>query len=524
MPISAVGSRLLKHVELPLIRYDIPPWIPPSSSPPLLEVEPSIFRASAMRYRIILPTSPIGPDDLVSILLSIQPNDPAVSIRSATLVVDRRIQLSRTMPSNSYPLLPTPPYTPWHQNLSLSSLNSSTPPSSISSLNGSTCTLSPQDPSPSRATSSMSLYSSSTLCADSPTTTLLRESSLSSLTDSSLSSLVVPTEVPPRIISNSVVEVDPSGQFVRDKNGFWNNDFTFQWPTAKSYSRWAMGETLQTELASVRFFVRVKVCSSFPFPGSLKFIFCQLVISCPSGSESFDLAEQELIVVLSNDADRQVALSKFSKKSPRSRSKSARRIKRDQNQLPSPSLSPCLQKSARNGKQGLKTSTSTSTSLPTTSKGKSSLRRPHTSAGPSNVTSVDGQSSACARIPDHRSEEGHSSRSVQAPGPKHNLALAARIQVDRVSAVGTDDSSHPSNSGSFLLPSKIFRVTKTSSAGQRSVESLDDDERKYIGTATDQLQVRAWEKELERIENESRRVSENMRGSLVKRRRVKAAG
>jgi hypothetical protein len=40
---------------------------------------------------------------------------------------------------------------------------------------------------------------------------------------------------------------------------------TVQWPAAKSHSRWAVGETLQSDLASVHYFVRIKVCSMFGF-------------------------------------------------------------------------------------------------------------------------------------------------------------------------------------------------------------------------------------------------------------------
>jgi hypothetical protein len=39
----------------------------------------------------------------------------------------------------------------------------------------------------------------------------------------------------------------------------WSKTLTLQWPAAKTHSRWTIGETITSELASVKFFVRAKV-------------------------------------------------------------------------------------------------------------------------------------------------------------------------------------------------------------------------------------------------------------------------
>jgi hypothetical protein len=66
-----------------------------------------------------------------------------------------------------------------------------------------------------------------------------------------------------KLVINTLAEAESSGHFTPDVNGIWNKTMTLQWPAAKSQSRWAVGETMQSEIVSVRYFVRVKVCSIF---------------------------------------------------------------------------------------------------------------------------------------------------------------------------------------------------------------------------------------------------------------------
>lgn len=226
----------------------------PSSPISYLSSQTTKPRAPTVRYRLSVPTTSVGPQDLVSIPISLQPIDPRVSIRSANLIIERRIQLHETVanPSPTLPITITP-----------SSSSSSTPshpkshsaPSSYSSTHENvyhTITnsnhLSPYSSPPSTDPSP----STSTVWNDEATRPLLPHS------PSGLSSFPA-THIPLKTITQSIVGVESSGNFAGDENGVWTKTLTLQWPTAKSHTRWAMGETMQTELASVKFIVRVKV-------------------------------------------------------------------------------------------------------------------------------------------------------------------------------------------------------------------------------------------------------------------------
>ncbi|KJA20222.1 hypothetical protein HYPSUDRAFT_111166, partial [Hypholoma sublateritium FD-334 SS-4] len=89
-PIVGVGARQVRHFELPLVRYDLPP---PRPLAPPQQHETAKPRAPRIRYSIHPPTGPIGPQDLVSIPIHLQPLDHAVSVRSASVIVERRIVL-----------------------------------------------------------------------------------------------------------------------------------------------------------------------------------------------------------------------------------------------------------------------------------------------------------------------------------------------------------------------------------------------------------------------------------------------
>lgn len=97
-----VGNRLVRYFDLPLIRYDSPS--PPSiSPPPPLPTDPLALktnkpRAPVIRYNIAVPSTPVGPNDLVCTSLYLQPLDPNVAIRSASLIVERRIDLRACVP------------------------------------------------------------------------------------------------------------------------------------------------------------------------------------------------------------------------------------------------------------------------------------------------------------------------------------------------------------------------------------------------------------------------------------------
>jgi hypothetical protein len=283
--ITGVGSRQVKHFQLPLVRYDLPEQIPISPSPePLLSHTTSKPRMPRLRYSVDSPPNPIGPNDLVSIPIHLQPIDPAVSIRAVNVIIERRIQFLDNPNGTPPPSPPTPiasgipspmPSQTVFPTLSSSSLISdaliaphldtlrvnSERQSDTSSLSSSNPTITPNTIYPSAASlanSSRPLLSPNVL-----------NSSLSTQT---------------KLVINTLAEAESSGLFTPDVNGIWNKKMTLQWPATKSQSRWAVGETMQSEIVSVRYFVRVKVCSIFNSTGITSFLMVsRLLFNHPPG-------------------------------------------------------------------------------------------------------------------------------------------------------------------------------------------------------------------------------------------------
>lgn len=267
MPITAVGSRQVKHFELPLVRFDIP-WSqpsPPCPAKPLLLHQTTKPKAPRLRYSIDAPTFPIGPLDVVSIPIHLMPLDHSVSIRSATVTIERRIQLNEIYASSYIDVLPSP--------LPIPSSTSRVSPGSSSSSKQSTPSSSYFEPSP---TTFSGLETMSSDISSDPTVTphSLYQSSTSFASDRPLLSHPSPavpitssssSTIPSKLVITSITVSESTGQFVRNEQGIWSKAITLQWPAAKSQSRWAIGETIQSELVSVRFFARVKVGSSISF-------------------------------------------------------------------------------------------------------------------------------------------------------------------------------------------------------------------------------------------------------------------
>lgn len=223
-------------------------------------------RAPVIQYQLLQPTAPVGPLDIVTIPLVLRPLDPAVIVRSATLVVERRIELCETSQ------LPT-------QNRQSSSSPSPSPSPNVMSgsdgenSSGSTFRGLNHDRS-SRAQGRMCEPSTSTAHLLSPhspnaqfTSNSLTSLSSAITTDSTSSSraderpLLTPimTDLPAKTVSLTVAHVDSTGPFSKDPSGAYSKSLTLQWPASKSNSHWAMGETMQTEMIRVRFFIHVKV-------------------------------------------------------------------------------------------------------------------------------------------------------------------------------------------------------------------------------------------------------------------------
>lgn len=231
IPLVGVGHRLLKQLELPLIRYENP-GIPVSrhlslSNP--ISLHSAKLRAPILRYNLSTPTSQIGPEDLVSTCIYIHPIDPLVVVKSASLTIERRLYLHNSTRNH-------PPPSPVNKSPYLDSHSS---------------------------TAGLLTPSAST-----STATITRNSSFTPAeSDSNLTvrpMLSNQSEPPPspiaegsKTVTNAIVNAE-AANFSRDSAGMWSKTITVQWPPRKKHS-WATGETLTSEIATVRFYIRIKV-------------------------------------------------------------------------------------------------------------------------------------------------------------------------------------------------------------------------------------------------------------------------
>ena len=254
VPISGIGARQIRHFELPFIRYDVPiysPITPPT--PPLLNLQTNKPRAPRIRYSIHSPQIPIGPHDLVSISIHLLPVDHGVSIRSTSVIVERRIKLHDQTPSVSASIsIPQTSVTPRSTSSSPKQLPipyskspyPPTPPFQADLLfdpMSSTPSLSSSNPSPT-ITPGTALSSSLTIASES--TPLLHPNSSAST----------------KLVVNPIAGTESSGNLYRDESGVWSRTLTLQWPAVKSHSLWAVGETISSDLVTVKYFIRTKVC------------------------------------------------------------------------------------------------------------------------------------------------------------------------------------------------------------------------------------------------------------------------
>jgi hypothetical protein len=255
-----MGSFQVKHFELPLIRFDLPPH--PSSPPlprPIFREQTTKPRAPTIRYCYYPPSSPTGPLDLVSIPVFLSPLDDAVSIRSATVMIERRLQLKEANGHFTPSHLPTNPQSsPLLHSESTSSTSSSAADQELSSLHANISVISDLSSTPTITPHAIHPFTTSSASITSESQPLLHPSHPCTPSPTSQS--------PAKTIITPIVGAESSGQFVRDDEGVWSKTLTLQWPAARSHSRWAIGETIQSDLVSVKFFVRIKVRStSFSF-------------------------------------------------------------------------------------------------------------------------------------------------------------------------------------------------------------------------------------------------------------------
>ena len=292
VPISGVGARLLRYFDLPLVRYDVPPpptpLSPASPSPASTSTTPhtlynpnSKTPTKVLHYNLSTPELPIGPSDLVFTSIYLRPLDPSLTIRSASVFIERRIELhpvySNANSSTSlYPSTPnavsesprdgyfhsamTSPTSPTSSSLSpppVPSVNSPEP-SSSSRDSRSTYLAPPTQRALTLEVPPPITPSSSTFSVASATPLIQRSASPSSSTHSNNTS----ADAPSKTLTTTITYADSgAGGFARDfSTGVLSKTVSMQWPKAKSKHVWAMGESIRSELAEVSFWVKVKVC------------------------------------------------------------------------------------------------------------------------------------------------------------------------------------------------------------------------------------------------------------------------
>lgn len=472
VPIACVGSRQVKYFELPLVRYDS--YI--HSSPAMLAPSPwhttqlstSRSRGVPLRYHILVPKNPVGPLDIVTIQLTVQPPDQSVSIRSASALVERRIYFNE-IPSVSHPSTDSIPA------LSLSNC--------IPELYPGVGTL-PQDLHAASSTSLYSDCSSRRLLTNHPRT---------------------PDDVPSfpssdRAIAHIFAHSESSTHFIRDANGMWKQNLTFSWPETKGNSRWSVGETMQTEMATVKFFLCVKL----------------IVSSLSCSAETVELEKRELTITSTNDSQRQIAISRYNEPG-RHKSKSPRSSKRERrtehaDQLSSPQCSsnssqegplsaPVNQPSRHPSDSRLgHTYKFSSASVPHAQNDNHKAkrtRRPHTSAGPR-----DKPNGLVMRTYEPIPGTSHpSSASTGARSPTSGSSRSCwRQRWPEVPRLGSRSSSNPDGHDNLKGVSQC-------DPGGRAREHMD------------QVEIRAWEEELARIESASQKSTANMLGFISQRKR-----
>lgn len=510
-PIFGVGSRKVKSYEIPLRRYGSSvqrrTLHPHSSSAFLVTKKP---RAPIIQYQLTHPFTPVGPLDIVTVHLVLRPLDPSVIIRSTSLVVERRIELNeaahtareRYTSTNSASPSPLHPSSETEDNSGSTSRNSNhdrnrAHNSQISELPSNPVQLLKVNQMPDTSVLSLnSVYTANSLASAVEQRPLLTPAV---------------ADLPAKTISLTVAHVDNSGPFVRDATGTYTKSLTLQWPANKSNSHWAMGETMQTSMINVRFFIHVKIIVSSPI----------------SGTETIELEERELLLIATNESERKLAIAKYNDANARSKSKSKspRRSKpprsplseSPENQLPSPSPIPPVPQTAipRDSLGTFKTSRTSASS--SSSNSSHALRRPHTSAGLRDTRSHHRHHAHHCEIEDENPGRFSIKKTTASSTRRPETALSTTPINTKESSLGfgsgtsSPHSSHThSPASAYPYPNVHVRRGSCETAGGATSPS-------------DPRTVQAWEEELKRIERTSHRVSVNMLGFNLKRFRPRSA-
>ncbi|CAE6460146.1 unnamed protein product [Rhizoctonia solani] len=303
--IPGIGNRQVKCFDVNLVRYSKPS----TSQRPVTacSLQPSQqFDHCEFQF----PRRPAAPLDPIPLSLRIQPR-PGVSLQRVTFALERRVDFFDSTPASSTSQLASPSGA-LTQSISRESSPGLEPFSSTVALLPSSHD--DQSPTHKRSHSPASQYAKSV--------------------EAVLASTEV-TDIPKPMVSE------------KEKDTPYTVSAMLQVPIPKSGAHWGIGETMQGDLARVRFFVTAKV---------------QLTTG---GNQSVvDLSQEEITIIAVDDAERQRVHSKYSMKRPATSpsTENHEEHKRPVPHLPSPPPSPnnLAVPSIRFGKAG---------------------KRPHTSSG-----------------------------------------------------------------------------------------------------------------------------------------------
>ncbi|OBZ75724.1 hypothetical protein A0H81_04517 [Grifola frondosa] len=485
--IPGVGSRLIRYFDLPLVRYDVPSTLlthtPSTPTHHSLYLRTSKPRAPAIRYNISTPTIPVGPTDIVFASLFLQPSSPRrIDLRTSTVPpVSTAVPHAR---SSSSPQRrdPFPNHCPTVTKLPCRSALQFPLTIRVYSL--------PQHEHIRFRLQHPVLFHHATtppLIPSSPT----YPSPPSSSSDAPVKTLV------------STIATSECSDFACDGTGTWTKTLTLRWPSARSHSRWALGETLHSELASVRYFVKTRL----------------VVASAGGATDALELEPRELAVVATGEAERRLALEKYTEQRQsalRSKSRSPWRrpgeAETEPAQLPSPPQSP-----PQRTERGHIPAASVSAAGTKGKERRKTPRRPHTSAGPRDKSNFPYAAQAQVGM---RSDPDHNAEGQGASSSGSGSSAHGRGHARKESGLGE----------SMVYASRGESVSADKGKGRASVDERERERRKNSGLGL-QLgleveQVRAWEEELARIELQSRRSSADMLGSwgVGKRKRVAGGG
>lgn len=220
-PQFGLGVRQLRSYDLALTRYNIPEPLPPSSYPGY-QLSPPSPRFSQFHYRLVDPIQSVGPGDNLPVVLSIvlNPKSSRIQLHSVSATLERRMDLFEAS-------------------------GSTTPPEVLSGIGSVSNTIDTAS-----TLSHSGAFNSSTTVFSGSNTKLSRKRSASP---------PVSTVLPAKSVSTTIISGE-TAEFQPGNNWDLTAVVNLPLPAKPPPSQWPIGESLRTDLAVVRFFLRIKVC------------------------------------------------------------------------------------------------------------------------------------------------------------------------------------------------------------------------------------------------------------------------